>query len=954
MPFALTVARRRGWASLPLRISLAALLLIPLLPGPIARGAGQPPAHLVVSEIVTGGASASDELIEIHNPTSAPLPLEGLEVVYASASGATVSRRAAWELGAPSVPAGGHVLIANQDGLFAPIADATYASGIAAAGGSVAIRIIGASTPIDAAGWGSAAGTLVEGTPAPAPAASGSIERLPGGAAGSTQDTDDNAADFIPRDAPEPQNLGSPPTPADPGGPSGTPLPSPTPSALPTPTPPSAPSPTPGAEPSITIAEARALPDGAIATIEGVALTASDFHDGGGYVVDATGGIAVLLTDGAFPRGSRLQVTGELDDRFSQRTVRAASGDVIVVGDGSDASPVGSTTGGVDESSEGVLVAIAGTIVGSATELTTGRAYDLDDGSGAVRVLVGTATGIDTAAWTSGTAIAVVGVVGQRDSTGSGTVGYRVMPRDAADITGVTPPSSATPTPSPVGSPSPSASPGMPAGVSSIATARSASKNTSLTVRGVVTLASGVVDKQTAVIQDATGAIVLRLGGAVGSLPLGAELEVTGARSTKSGMETLRVTEPPRRLGSGALPAPVTMQTGDAGEAYEARLVTVRGSLAKAARRAASGSVSFDLDDGSGALKVVIGAGLAADATTLAAGTWVEVRGVLGQETTGAEPSSGYRLWPATEADVRVVASSTAGGGDPDASANPASAGGTATEDLAGLGEAGLDGLRVGATLVAGPWSELGIGGVLWDGSRVVAIDARSGELVTGLLGGRLPPVAVELGGLRTVGIEPVTGVPLVALDPAPGQSMLGSGPAATPRSGFAATAGWASLVGGLAERGADRIALPGGGSVRVEFRCDDERAQASGVLSLTGIALGEPRRLVVPCAGILPAPVLARHAPAGGDAERGQRPPATAAAASPTDAESLRPIVGGLLLAAALALAGGGAVVRWRRRPDGDDPVTAAEPTQDAEAPDAEPAVPRLTLVSVPREHGP
>ena len=117
MPFALTVARRRGWASLPLRISLAALLLIPLLPGPIARGAGQPPAHLVVSEIVTGGASASDELIEIHNPTSAPLPLEGLEVVYASASGATVSRRAAWELGAPSVPAGGHVLIANQDGL---------------------------------------------------------------------------------------------------------------------------------------------------------------------------------------------------------------------------------------------------------------------------------------------------------------------------------------------------------------------------------------------------------------------------------------------------------------------------------------------------------------------------------------------------------------------------------------------------------------------------------------------------------------------------------------------------------------------------------------------------------------------------------------------------------------------------------------------------------------------
>ena len=47
--------------------------------------------------------------------------------------------------GAPSVPAGGHVLIANASGIYASIADATYASGMAATGGSVAIRILGAT-----------------------------------------------------------------------------------------------------------------------------------------------------------------------------------------------------------------------------------------------------------------------------------------------------------------------------------------------------------------------------------------------------------------------------------------------------------------------------------------------------------------------------------------------------------------------------------------------------------------------------------------------------------------------------------------------------------------------------------------------------------------------------------------------------------------------------------------
>ena len=58
------------------------------------------PGHLVVSEVMTGGASASDEFIELYNPTPATQPLEGLEVVYVTSTGATVTRKAAWAAGA--------------------------------------------------------------------------------------------------------------------------------------------------------------------------------------------------------------------------------------------------------------------------------------------------------------------------------------------------------------------------------------------------------------------------------------------------------------------------------------------------------------------------------------------------------------------------------------------------------------------------------------------------------------------------------------------------------------------------------------------------------------------------------------------------------------------------------------------------------------------------------------
>ena len=584
---------RRARARILALIVLGSLSIPFGLPG----GATAAPAdHLVVSEVVTGGASASDELIELHNPTASSLPLEGLELIYVTASGATISRRTAWDAGAASVPPGGHVLVANEAGAFAPIADALYASGMAATGGSVAIRIMGATSAIDAVGWGTATSTWREGDSAVVPDAGSSIERLPGGDLGSSHDTDDNASDFVARVVPEPQNLASPPTPAPGGGdPVSTPIP-PVPTPIPTPVPPE---PTPIPPPATPIAAARSAADGTELTIEGVALTGSGFHDGGGFVADASGGIAVLVTDGAFTRGTLLRITGEIDDRFAQRTLRADGQAVVSVGPGTAPAPRLLATGSVGEETEGELVDIAGTIVGGATTLTTAVAFDVDDGSGPTRVLVGTDTGIDTTIWKAGVGLELNGVAGQRDSTGSGTAGYRVMPRDAADIMRIEP-GSPTASPSPPGSPTESpASSAAPGALLTIEGARALPKNARARVRGVVTLPTGVVDESSAIIQDGSGAILLRLGDDVGRLTLGQLVEVAGTRSTKSGMETLRVTEAPTKIGSGSPPSPARIRTGSAGEALEAHLVTVRGALVANARKASSGSVSFEIDDGS-------------------------------------------------------------------------------------------------------------------------------------------------------------------------------------------------------------------------------------------------------------------------------------------------------------------------------------------------------------------
>ena len=689
-------------------------------------------------------------------------------------------------------------------------------------------------------------------------------------------------------------------------------------------------------------------------TVEGVALTGSGFADGGGYLADESGGLAVLLSDGSFAGGDRLRVSGTIDDRYAQRTLRATGNDLVALGTAAGPTPMAVATAAVGEAVEGRLVRIAGTVVGGPTALSAGLAFEVDDGSGPVRLLVGSATGIDLSAWGAGFALDVIGVVGQRDSSGTGTSGYRVQPRDVADVLSVAPGPSPTASPDPSAPPDATPEPSQPADVVSVAAARQLPKGASVVVRGVVTLAPGLVDPTTAALQDASGAIVLRIGEEAGPIVRGTLVEVSGTRSTLSGMETLRVTTTPRSLGAAAEPAARSLRTGDAGEAHEAALVAVRGGLVGAPRRSSAGTISFEIDDGSGPLRVSIGSSAGIQAAQLGAGTWIEVRGILGQETTGSLPLRGYRVWPRDASDLRVVAPATAGSaagtGTVEGSSAPDETAGGTMGTLDAIGGETSGGLPIGATLVVGTWEELGLGGLLWDGASLVGIHSDAAPLVAGLLRGAVPPVAIQASGLRVVEVHESTGIAVAGVPDEPG-SVVPSGLPPSPPLAPADLDGedprWVSLVGRL-DAGPDTPALlVAGESVALDHRCDREPMIPRGTVSVTGILVGEPQRLVVPCGGIAPAPLLLRAT-----AERpASQAPAAIATMGTRVPEPPGSLPGVLLLLAAATLGAGAALARWASRDGAPSPGSGeAAASEDTEAA----APPALTLVPLPRERAP
>jgi hypothetical protein len=207
--------------------------------GSVTVTAPPPPVltnHVVISEVAgVGSAGNTDEFIELYNPTNSPVDLNGWKVQYKSDNGANYSGSvtitpAAAANGNTVIPAKGFFLLAagGYSGTVTPNITYTFdISGSATRGGHVRIgpnlnlAQIDDPNTVDKLGYGTA--NKPEGSPAPPhPAAGGSLERkafststsatMAGGVdalKGNSQDSDNNANDFVPRTARDPQNASS-------------------------------------------------------------------------------------------------------------------------------------------------------------------------------------------------------------------------------------------------------------------------------------------------------------------------------------------------------------------------------------------------------------------------------------------------------------------------------------------------------------------------------------------------------------------------------------------------------------------------------------------------------------------------------------------------------------------------------------------------------------------------
>lgn len=153
--------------------------------------------RLVINEVQTRGATASDEFVELYNPNSCAVSIGGFRLAYKSsgnspASGTTLHTFTA----GTSIPANGFYVVGTAS--FPGAKDATFNGGMAD-DGQLALFEDDGSLRRDSVGWGTAAGDYVEGSAAPKAPTNGSVARKSDGV-----DTDDNAADFSAAATPTP------------------------------------------------------------------------------------------------------------------------------------------------------------------------------------------------------------------------------------------------------------------------------------------------------------------------------------------------------------------------------------------------------------------------------------------------------------------------------------------------------------------------------------------------------------------------------------------------------------------------------------------------------------------------------------------------------------------------------------------------------------------------------
>ncbi|AUX22803.1 DNA-binding protein [Sorangium cellulosum] len=194
----------------------------------------------------------------------------------------------------------------------------------------------------------------------------------------------------------------------------------------------------PEQEAVVTVAEARGLAEGSVATVEGVVTVApgtfnSATGDQGFALQDTTGGIYVSLPDALdLDLDRRVRVSGRLGQTAEQTVLNTEAASVAALDGTEPVEPRDVTTGDVGEPIEGLLVRVSGSVTRAVVdEQPYGFQVYIDDGSGEVQVYVHLVEGqpiIDMASLTVDQVIEVTGLAAQYEET------YEVAPRRAGDL----------------------------------------------------------------------------------------------------------------------------------------------------------------------------------------------------------------------------------------------------------------------------------------------------------------------------------------------------------------------------------------------------------------------------------------------------------------------------------------------------------------------------------------
>jgi hypothetical protein len=175
-------------------------------------------SHLVISQVYGGGGNSGapfkNDFVELFNPGPDEIPLSGMSLQYASATGSSWLITALPNI---NVAPGGYVLVKQAGGTTGadlPAADVTGTTNMGAGAGKVALvndtAALSGACPttglIDFVGYGSTANCF-ETARTPAPSNTTSVSRALAGC----QDTDNNASDFA-SGAPAPRNSAATPT----------------------------------------------------------------------------------------------------------------------------------------------------------------------------------------------------------------------------------------------------------------------------------------------------------------------------------------------------------------------------------------------------------------------------------------------------------------------------------------------------------------------------------------------------------------------------------------------------------------------------------------------------------------------------------------------------------------------------------------------------------------------